>query len=53
MRDLGYSDSGIPPDGHELQQTMTTLSDTGDSGTSTSESDNKVPSAMGNVDFSY
>ncbi len=53
MRDLGYSDSGIPPDGHELQQTMTTLSDTGDSGTSTSESDNKIPQTMGNVDLSY
>jgi len=53
MRDLGYSDSGIPPEDHELQQTPTSHSDSGVSGTSTSESDNKILSTMGNVDFSY
>ena len=48
MRDLGYSDSGVPPhDTHnvELDRTNTTQSD--------STSDSKPLPAMGNVDFSY
>lgn len=58
MRDLGYSDSGIPPQEqqHELEPSSTsttTHSDTGASGTSTSSQDDKAVPQMGNVDFSY
>ena len=62
MRDLGYSDSGIPPQDYELEQTATTQSSTyttqsstytGGSAASTSASDNKMLASMGNVDLSY
>ena len=62
MRDLGYSDSGVPPTGHELEPTATHQSEASTTGVSnTSESstssasttDNKMISTMGNVDFSY
>ncbi|KAJ9132968.1 General substrate transporter [Pleurostoma richardsiae] len=57
MRDLGYSDSGVQPQEHELQptpSTTTTHSEIGGSGTSTnSDQENKVIPSMGHVDFSY
>ncbi|TLD33100.1 hypothetical protein PspLS_01331 [Pyricularia sp. CBS 133598] len=54
MRDLGYSDSGIPPEeSNELQQTTTTQSETASSGMAPSNGDSKSIPTMGNVDFSY
>lgn len=54
MRDLGYSDSGIPPEeDNELQQTSTTQSEAASSGTATSNTDTKSIPTLGNVDFSY
>ncbi|TPX09317.1 uncharacterized protein E0L32_009509 [Thyridium curvatum] len=64
MRDLGYSDSGVPPEDHELHQTETTQSDVPTHGTghstssttsssSTTDQDNKMLATMNNVDFSY
>jgi len=54
LRDLGYSDSGIPPQDLELEHSSTTQSShTGGTGTTTSASDNKMLATMGNVDFSY
>jgi sugar porter (SP) family MFS transporter len=58
MRDLGYSDSGLPPQGQELEPTTTHQSDTASSssvsGVNSSNSDeNKAVSQLGHVDFSY
>jgi hypothetical protein len=59
MRDLGFSDSGIPPAESQLElqpsrtsSASTSQSDTGVSATSTSQ-DDKVISSLGHVDFSY
>ncbi|KKY37450.1 putative glucose transporter rco-3 [Diaporthe ampelina] len=58
MRDLGYSDSGVPTQEQELEPTTTHQSDTvssssvtGDNSSSTDE--NKAVSQLGHVDFSY
>jgi hypothetical protein len=52
MRDLGYSDSGIPPEDLELHHTSTNQSaNTGS--TTNNTADNKILATMGNVDFSY
>ena len=66
MRDLGFSDSGVPPhDQHHQQQhelepartgsttTTTSHSGTGISTTTTNSQDDKSVPPMGNVDFSY
>jgi sugar porter (SP) family MFS transporter len=59
MRDFGFSDSGIPPEGQlqELQPTRTNSSaetrlDTAVSETASSQ-DDKIIAQMGHVDFSY
>lgn len=58
MRDLGYSDSGVPSQQQELEPTTTHQSDTVSSssvtGVNSSNADeNKQVSQMGHVDFSY
>ncbi|KAG6368664.1 hypothetical protein INS49_002877 [Diaporthe citri] len=58
MRDLGYSDSGVPAQEQELEPTTTHQSDTVSSssvtGVNSSNADeNKTVSQMGHVDFSY
>lgn len=55
MRDFGYSDSGLPPEDlhHQLHHVNTSQSDAATSRTTTSDSDNKMLSTMGNVDLSY
>lgn len=58
MRDLGYSDSGVPAPEQELEPTTTHQSDTVSSssvtGVNSSNADeNKAVSQMGHVDFSY
>lgn len=54
LRDLGFSDSGVPPQEQELEPTITQHTDAGDSGTtSASETENKMIPAVANVDFSY
>jgi hypothetical protein len=60
MRDLGYADSGIPPQEHELEPTRTGSSSTSQSNetaisdtTTGSSQDDKILSQLGNVDFSY
>lgn len=58
MRDLGYSDSGVPAQEQELAPTTTHQSDTVSSssvtGVNSSNADeNKAVSQMGHVDFSY
>lgn len=58
MRDLGYSNSGIPPQELELEPTRTGSTSTSHSdqtalsGSSTSQ-DDKILAQLGNVDFSY
>lgn len=58
MRDLGYSDSGVPSQEQELEPTTTHQSDSVSSssvtGVNSSNADeNKTVSQMGHVDFSY
>lgn len=61
MRDLGYSDSGVPPQEQELEPTSSHSTHQSDSGTnmsvtlvtSSEEGENKIISSMGHVDFSY
>lgn len=58
MRDLGYSDSGVPTQEQELEPTTTHQSDSVSSssvtGVNSSNADeNKAVSQMGHVDFSY
>lgn len=58
MRDLGYSDSGVPSQEQELEPTTTHQSDTASSssvaGVNSSNADeNKAVSQLGHVDFSY
>lgn len=60
MRDLGYSDSGIPPQDqqHELEparssDTAATSSSGTVTGGTTSSQDDKSVAQMGNIDFSY
>lgn len=58
MRDLGYSDSGVPAQEQELEPTTTHQSDSVSSssvtGVNSSNADeNKTVSQMGHVDFSY
>lgn len=58
MRDLGYSDSGVPSQEQELEPTTTHQSDSVSSssvtGVNSSNTDeNKTVSQMGHVDFSY
>lgn len=58
MRDLGYSDSGVPSQEQELEPTTTHQSDSVSSssvtGVNSSNADeNKQVSQMGHVDFSY
>lgn len=58
MRDLGYSDSGVPSQEQELEPTTTHQSDSVSSssvtGVNSSNADeNKAVSQMGHVDFSY
>lgn len=55
MRDLGYSDSGLPPEDqhNQLHHISTSQSDAATSRTTTSDTDNKMPPTMGNVDLSY
>ncbi|KAH8771138.1 general substrate transporter [Diaporthe sp. PMI_573] len=58
MRDLGYSDSGVPSQQQELEPTTTHQSDTVSSSSvtgvnSSNPDENKAVSQMGHVDFSY
>lgn len=57
MRDLGYSDSGVPAQEQELEPTTTHQSDTVSSssvtGVNNNTDENKTVSQMGHVDFSY
>ncbi|KAI3398851.1 hypothetical protein diail_8360 [Diaporthe ilicicola] len=58
MRDLGYSDSGVPAQEQELEPTTTHQSDTMSSSSVTGDNsadadENKTVSQMGHVDFSY
>ncbi len=53
MRDLGYSDSGVPPEDLELAHSTTTQSEPAPSTMSTSDADNKILATMGNVDLTY
>jgi len=59
MRDLGWSDSGIPPEDltststHELVHTTTSQSTISNQTSTQSSTDNKAPVTMANVDFSY
>jgi sugar porter (SP) family MFS transporter len=59
IRELGYADSGIPPQGHELEPARTGTSSTNQSvqttvsGSSNATQDDKIISQLGNVDFSY
>ncbi|KAL1879230.1 glucose transporter [Diaporthe australafricana] len=58
MRDLGYSDSGVPAQEQELEPTTTHQSDTVSSSsvtgvTSANADENKAVSQLGHVDFSY
>lgn len=55
MRDFGYSESGHPPEEphHQLHHINTSQSDAATSRTTTSDSDNKMLSTMGNVDLTY
>jgi sugar porter (SP) family MFS transporter len=58
MRDLGYSDSGVPSQQQELEPTSTHQSDTVSSSSvtgvnSSNPDENKAVSQMGHVDFSY
>lgn len=58
MRDLGYSDSGVPSQELELEPTTTHQSDSVSSGSvtgvnSSNTDENKAVSQMGHVDFSY
>jgi sugar porter (SP) family MFS transporter len=59
IRELGYADSGVPPQDHELEPVRTGTSSTNQSvetavsGSTTASQDDKIISQLGHVDFSY